>query len=489
MHDQGERAARPMNSTLPRVGMWTLAREEIRALPRTAFGLGAIAVVFGLFAPIGAMLYGGEGDVDDVLIFTWLVAELVVAIVLAARVAAARRSRFVESIYTTPLDQPTWFAAQAIVGVVLALLVLLAQVPFLLVIFAFVGVPAAVPALFVSALGMGAFAVALGLFCGVIVGESGPGAAAGIAGGVGFLSFMLFLFHGLALSNPPSLMQEWLLRATSLSPMTLVATGTGVEIFDAHVVEWWRPALGLVALVCGLAGAAWWSYTRAQGPLGWDARGGRAIVVALVALAILTPVASAALEYKEVDDGVGFPYDPGEHTQVAFVARGAPLGEKTFTLYEILGAPDLPRGEDVEVDVLVLLMVPDGTTVRGVRIQLEGSDVVRVVSGGSLSVPDGTPSGRAPPGEGWESVSNLAPRPVYRVPAMLRAMSVEAIANSPSPVTIRTDFVADGRALSSEARMLLDGEIPGGQPLLALAGTPIPLAAAAALVIRKIRAR
>ncbi|HUR69504.1 MAG TPA: hypothetical protein VM370_09685 [Candidatus Thermoplasmatota archaeon] len=475
--------------TLPQVSVWTLAREEIRALPRTAFGLGAIAVVFGLFVPIGAMLYGGEGDVDDVLIFTWLVAELVVAIVLAARVAAARQSRFVESLYTTPLDQPTWFAAQAIVGVVLALLVLLAQVPFLLVILAFVGVPAALPPLLVSALGISAFAVALGLFCGVIVGESGPGAAAGIAGGVGFLSFMLFLFQGLALSEPPSPMQDWLIRVTSLSPISLVAAGTGVDLFNVVAIEWWRPTLGFVALVGGLFGAAWWSYTRAQGPLGWDARGGRAIVVALVALAVLTPVASAAVEFEEIEDPIGFPYDPGEHTQVAFVARGAPLGDETFTLYEILGAPDLPRGEDVEVDVLVLLMVPDGTTVRGVRIELEGSDVVRVISGGSLSVPDGTPSGRAPPGEGWESVSKLAPRPVYRVPAVLRALSVEAIANSPSPVTIRTDFVADGRALHSEARMLLDGEVPGGQPLLALAGAPLPLAAAAALVSRKIRTR
>jgi hypothetical protein len=472
-----------------KVSVWTLAREELRALPRTAFGLGAIAVVFGLFAPLAAMLYGGEGDVDDVLIFTWLVAELVVAIVLAARVAAARRSRFVDSLYTTPLDQPTWFAAQAIVGVVLALLVLLAQVPFLLVILALVGVPAAVPALFVSALGMGAFAVALGLFCGVIVGESGPGAAAGIAGGVGFLSFMLFLFHGLGVTGSPSPMQEWVLRATSLSPMTLVATATGVELFDNHVVEWWRPTLGFVALVGGLGAAAWWSYTRAQGPLGWDARGGRAVVVALVALAVLTPVASAALEYEEIEETYGFPYDPGEHTQVAFVPRGAPLHDETFTLYEILGAPDLPRGEDVEVDVLVLLMVPDGTTVRGVRIQLEGSDVVRLVSGGSLSVPDGTPSGRARSGEGWESVSHLAPRPVYRVPAVLRALSVEAIANSPSPVTVHTDFVADGRAMSSEALMLLDGEVPGGQPLLGLAGAPLPLAAAAALVTRKIRTR
>lgn len=478
-----------MTSTLPRVGVWTLASEEIRALPRTAFGLGAIAIVLGLFAPLGAMLYGVEGDVSDTLIFTWLVAELVVAIVLAARVAAARRSRFVESLYTTPLDQPTWFAAQAIVGVVLALLVLLAQAPFLVVIVALIGVPAGLPALFVSALGMGAFAVALGLFCGVVVGDSGPGAAAGLAGGVAFLSFLLFLFHGLAVSSPPSALQPWILRATSLSPLTLVVAGTGVDLFGTRVVEWWRPTLGLLALVAGLVVAAWWSYARAQGPLGWDARGGRAAVVALVALALVTPVASAAVEYEEVEDDVGFPYEPGEHTQVAFVARGAALTDRTFTLYEILGAPDLPLDEDVEVDVLVLLMVPDGTTVRGVRIEVEGSDVLRVVSGGSLVVADGTPSGRARPGEGWDSASDVAPRPVFRVPAVLRATSVDAIGNSPAPVWVHTDFIADGRPLSSDARMILDGEITAGPPLLALAGAPLPLAALAALVTRKIRTR
>lgn len=472
-----------------RVGSLTLAREELRALPRNAFALGAVAVVLGLFAPMAAMIYGGADGVRDTLIFTWLVGELVVAIVVAARVAAARRSRFVDSLYTTPLEQRTWFAAQAIVGAALALLVLAVQLPFLVVNVALVGVPAALPVMLVAALGMAAFAVALGLFCGVIVSGAGSGAAAGLAGGVGFVSFVLFLFHGLFLEGPPTPTQAMLLRATSLSPLSLVTDGVGIDIFERVPANDWRPVLGLAALVVGLAGAAWWSYTRAQGPLGWDARGGRAVVVALVALAVVGPVASAEVTFHERAPDEGLFYSGGEHTQVAFVPRGEPLHKETFTLSEIYDSPDLALGRDVELDALVLVLVPDGTNVRGVRIQVEGSNAVRVVGGGSLTVADGAPDGRVRPGAGWNAVAEGAPRPVYRVPVVLRVVDVVAISDSPALVEVHTEFLADGRALASHARMVLDGEIAGGRAYVALAGAPLPLAALTTLVVRKIRTR
>lgn len=477
----------PLRTT--RVGVLTLAREEIRSLPRPTFALGAVVVVLGLLAPIGAFAYGGEGGVEDTLVFTWLVAELVVAVVVAGRVAAARRSRFVDSLYTTPLDQRTWLAAQAIVGVVLAILVLAAQLPFLLVHVALLGVPATLPALLLGALAMGAFAVALGLFCGVIVGDAGPGAAAGLAGGVAFTTFVLLLFHGMAAAAPPSPAQPWLLRITALSPLALVMGGVGVHVFDVAPAAAWRPFLGLAGIVAGLAGAAWCAYTRAQGPLGWDSRGGRGLVAALVALAVLAPVASAEVTFREEGSDESFALSQGEHTQVAIVARGAPIHDKAFTLSEVYGAPDLPLGQDVEADALVLLMVPAGTLVRGVHIEVEGSATVRIVSGGSATVPDGAPSGHALPGAGWEATGQGPARPVYRVPVVLRAVSVEALGESPALVEVHTEFLADGRALASHARIPLDGEVAGAIAMLGLAGLPLPAAALGTLVARKLRTR
>lgn len=478
-----------MESRSARVALFSLVREELRALPRNGFGLGAVVVVLGVLAVVAAFGYGES--VRDMLVFTWLVGVLVVGIVVAARVAAARRSRFVDSLFTTPLEGATWFAAQAVVGCVLVVMVLVVQAPFLLLHAAYLGAPALLPNLLVAALFMGAFAVALGLFCGVAVGESGPGAAAGLAGGIGFVAFVLLIVHGLALSGPATPMQATVLRVTSLSPLALVVDGAGIRIFNALPAAAWRPFVGLAGLIFGLAAAAWVAYTRAQGPLGWESRrrGPRVAVVALAAFALVVPVATAEVSFREADDAPYAYYSPGEYTQVAFVPRGSAIHDETFTLSEIYQSPDLPVGEDVELDALVLLLLPAGTSVRGVRIEIEPSDGLLVVSGGKLSAGDTVPSERARPGAGWETLSDGPARPVYRVPVTLRATSVDTLAEAALAVQIHTNFVADGRALASHTTFTFDGEVRGATAQLMLAGLPLPLLALGALVTRKLRTR
>lgn len=276
-----------------RVGALTLAIEEIRALPRHTFALAASAVLLALLAPFAALVMEGDESLREYLIFLWIVAELVVGIVLAARIASARRTRFVDSLYTTPLEMRTWLAAQLLVGAFLALLVLAVQLPFVLVHTAYLGFPTYLPQILLATLGVAAFSIALGAFCGVVVGNAGAGAAAGLAGGVGFFSFVFFIIHGVAGSMPPSSTQSLMLHLSALSPLALVIDATGITVFGNLALTPWRASVGLAALVLGLGGAAWIAYTRAQAPLSWERRGMRAPIVALVALAILTPVANA----------------------------------------------------------------------------------------------------------------------------------------------------------------------------------------------------
>ena len=407
-----------MASLASRVRLRSLVREELRALPRNTFALAAVAVVFGVLAVPISFLYAGEAGLEETLLMTWLVLPLVVGIIVASRVAGARRTRFVDSLYTTPLDQRTWIAAQAVVGATLGLLVLALQVPFLVVFVAWLGVPAGLPAIALAALGVAAFAVALGLFCGVVVGEASPLAGAGLAGGLSFVSFILFLAHSVLMQEAPTSGRDLWLRVTALSPVSLAADAAGIGIAGKTPVDAWRPAAGLASLIVGLAGAAWLAYTRAQGPLGWERGRGCAAVVALVALGVMAPVATAEVSFQDTAGG-GPSYVPGENTWVAFVARGQAIHDGSFSYSEIFDAPALPRGEDVEYDALVLLLSPPGASVRAVHIEVKGSDVVRVVAGGELRVPGGEPEAVVPaPNDG-------EPRGVYRVPVTLRALSVE----------------------------------------------------------------
>lgn len=480
-----------MASAFHRVSALTLAREEIRTLPRQTFALGAVAVLLAIFAPLAAGALEGTSAMRDYLMFLWVVAQLVVAIVLAARVAAARRTRFVESLYTTPLQPRSWLAAQALVGAALAGLVLLAQVPFILVHVGFVGVPDQLLAVFAAALGTAAFAVAFGLFCGVVVGDSGPGAAAGLAGGVGFLSFILLLVHGVMAMNPPSPTQAVVLRLTALSPVTLAVDATGIDPFGIAPGQPWRAVAGLAALVLGLGGAAWVAYTRGQGPLGWEPRRARAPVVALVALALLVPVATASVAYVEQPEEGDWVLQHGEHTRVAFVPRGAPITDEHFEMYAFFMWDELEAGRDNERDALVMLMVPEGEAVRDVRIEVKGSDTLLLVDGGRASFPTGAPEGRARAGESFDddAVATGPLRPVYRVPVVLRPVDPVAIRDSPGLVEVETTFTKGGAKLASHTRMTLDSDVPGGSLALLAAGTPLPLAAFAALVTRRLRTR
>lgn len=480
-----------MTSSSVRVGAWALAREEIRALPRNLFAMGAVAALLIVLVPVAAFGLEGEGAIVDMLVFLWLVAMLIVAVVVAARVASVRSSRFVDSLFTTPLEQATWLAAQALVGAFLVLLVLLAQLPFVLVHVALVGAPAGLAAVAVAAIAVGAVAVALGLFCGVVVGEAGPGAAAGLAGGFGFLAFVLLLVHAAALSLSPTPTREVLLHVAALSPLALAIDAAGVELLAAQSEEPWRPALGLVALVAGLGGAAWLAYTRAQGPLGWEPRGGRQVVAALVALAVLVPVVSAGGAYRDAEQSAGFAYSHGELTRIGFVEPGAPVTDEAFTVRAFFEMEEMTLGEDLELDVLVMLLTPQSARVRDVRIAIEGSERVQVVDGGRAHVRDGVPVSHARPTEGFaEGPAEDAPlRPVYRVPVTLRPLEVEAPLGSFAPISVATSFTADGRTQESLAKITLEANLRGASAILALAGAPLPLAAIGAILARRIRTR
>ena len=468
-----------------------LAREDIRALPRQTFALGAVAFVLALLAPFSGLVLDGPDEFREYLIFTWLMAQLVVAIVLAGRIASARRARFVESLYTTPLAARSWLGAQFLVGAFLAALVVAAQLPFLLVHVALVGVPPMLGPLFLAALGMAAFAVAFGVFCGVVVGESGAGAAAGLAGGVGFVTFVMFLVHGMASGLPPTPTQELVLRLTALSPLALVIDATGTGPFASAPEAPWRALVGLGSLVVGLASAAWVAYTRAQGPLGWEPRRARWGVVALVALALVLPVASASVTYVEVEEEPSFVLAHGDHTRVAFVPRGAEVTDLRFSLAAPFYWDDLLHGQENELDVLVMLLVPEDEQPRQVRIGVSGSPQIQVVSGGVLAVADGAPAGRARAGEtfGKDPEPTGPLRPVYRVPVVLRPVEASALQGSPGLVEIDTVYVLGGRTLESQARVTLASDIPGASTALLFAGAPLPLLAIGSLVTRRIRTR
>lgn len=482
-----------MPPRLPAVRFSTLVLQDLRALPRHVFGMGALAVLLALEAAFGYAAAHGRDGVPIYLFFTWVAAPLLVGVVVAARVAAARRSRFVDSLFTTPLTQRTWLASQLAVGAILVLGVLVASSPFLLVHLGHVPPPPELAPMLVAGFGVGAFAVAMGVFAGVVVGDAGPGAASAIAGGAGLAAFLGFIAEGILGSGDAGAIHPALLRIAHLSPVALALDASGGSVvLGLAPAQGWGAALGLTVMVAGLLAAGWLAYTRQQGPLGWESQrgtGARWALVALVALALVTPVAAASVSYHAAGDHGRFLLEGDEKELVTVAARDAPLTDASLTLLSLFRQEPLAHGEDNARDVLVALRVPVNATVRDLHVRFEGGDAFVVQGGLDAAAPE--PAGRAHEtrGIGFPGEPQGEERNVYRIPVTVRPVQAHALLESRGTLHVRIDYVADGVPRQSDAALTLVSDIPGAAAQVLAAGALLPLACVGGLVARKVRTR
>jgi hypothetical protein len=95
-------------------GVVTLYLEELRALPRGRFAwLGAAVILFA----VGALATVGTQDtwLDGYGIIAYGVIPLGFIPVAAVAMASPRANRFVESIFTAPVDRRSWLLAKILV--------------------------------------------------------------------------------------------------------------------------------------------------------------------------------------------------------------------------------------------------------------------------------------------------------------------------------------------------------------------------------------
>ena len=468
------------------VSVLALAKADLVTLPRNLFGLGAVTVFLAFLAFVQTVALLGPTALRDVLMFMLVVAQFLVAVVLAARVAAARRTRFVDSLFTTPLGQRTWLLAQAVVGLALAGALFVVHIPVIVVTMAYLGVPHMLWPTLGAGAAMAVFAVALGLFCGVIVGQAGGGAAAGLAGGFGFLSFVGLIVHGAFATDPTA---ATIARIAAVSPLTLVVEAFGVDIWGFVPAEPWLALLGFASITLGLAGAAWLAATRHQSPLGWEPRGkgARLGLAVLVAVSLAAPAALATTAFQDIDAPQSWIREPGEFTRIAVVERGTPISDDQFTYDFSYGWSPLRFGQDNEVDALVMLLVPADAAIRAVEVKVSAVEDITLVSGGRETIADGQPDGRAR--TEMTAGDPDALHPVYRIPMTLRPNNADALLGSVSVLQIDTRYQDDGRPYTSKAEMSIHSDVPTARPVLLAAALPPPFLALAGIVVRRIKTR
>src|SRR5580692_1184065 len=145
----------------------TLYVEELKALMRGRFAwLGAAVVLLA----VGGVATVGTQDtwLDGYGIIAYFLVPLAFIPLAAGAIASPRANRFVESVFTAPVERRDWFVAKVLVLLTLAAVYYVALVPMMLVYAYHVGMPPLLEKFLMYAPGSLAVSIAIGTLIGVL---------------------------------------------------------------------------------------------------------------------------------------------------------------------------------------------------------------------------------------------------------------------------------------------------------------------------------
>src|ERR1700722_13332460 len=173
-----------------RMSIRTLYVEELKATMRGLFSwLGAAVILFALGGLATAST--PEGWLDAYAVIAYLLAPLAFIPLAAGAIASPRANRFVESIFTAPVERGDWFAAKILVLLTVAAAYYAALLPMLVVYVSHVGLPLLLRKCLLASPALLVGSIAIGALIGVLF--IGRSIAAPVATGVG----VLFVYAGM----------------------------------------------------------------------------------------------------------------------------------------------------------------------------------------------------------------------------------------------------------------------------------------------------
>lgn len=357
----------------------TLYVEELRATMRGRFALVGAGVI--LFA-VGCVATVGTQDtwLDGYGIIAYFLVPLAFIPLAAAFVAGPRANRFVESLFTAPVERRDWLTAKILVLVTMAAAYYVALVPMVLVYTHHVGVPLLLQKLLIWAPCLLLVSIAIGTLIGVLfIGESiaapaatGMGVLLAYAGFVPLQELLVAQGNGATRTG----------HLTLMSPAVLLKNAFGFTLAVGSIpATTTRTWISLAAVVIVAFALAVWAFLRAQGVETWEASRGQRWVIALGIVAILVlPVAMADTNYdKPAPHATNAPSiqrlfsRAGSSLALAWPG-GQPPARCCSTILNRDEWPPFGTDEDTRRDLLVLLPVENTQSVSEVRLQVMGEN-------------------------------------------------------------------------------------------------------------------
>jgi hypothetical protein len=458
---------------------------------RGRFALISAGVV--LFA-VGCVATVGTQDtwLDGYGIIAYFLVPLAFIPLAAAFLASPRANRFVESVFTAPVERRDWLISKLLVLITLAAAYYLALIPMVLVYTHHVGVPLLLQKLLIWAPCLLVTSIAVGTLIGVLF--IGKSIAAPTAMGMG----VLLVYAGFV----P--LQELLVaqgngatrtgHLTLVSPAVLLKNAFGFTLavgsIPATTTCTWISLLAVV--ICALALAVW-AFLRAQGVETWEASRSQRWIIAFGIIAIIVlPVVLADTNYdKPAPHATNAPSiqrlfsRAGSSLALAWPG-GQPPARCCSTILNRDEWPPFGTDEPTRRDLLVLLPVETAQRITNVHLQVVGENGLQAAASPDTLAPPTAPletraypTDSGPPAADGHHVVNGW---VVRIPVTLTPTQPWDIGGVRYPLRVTGTYQVAGESAprTFSARAAIDAQVSKAIYEMGVASLILPLACFAA---------
>src|ERR1700693_288654 len=357
----------------------TLYVEELRATMRGRFallGAGVVLLAIGCVATVGTQ----DTWLDGYGIIAYFLVPLSFVPLAAVALASPRANRFVESVFTAPVERRDWLIAKILVLVTIAASYYVALVPMALVYTHHVGVPLLLQKLLIWAPCLLVASIAMGTLIGVLfIGESiAAPAATGMGVLLAYAGFVPLQELLVAQGNGATRTGHLML----MSPAVLLKNAFGFTLAVGSIpATTTRTWISLLTVIIGAFALAVWAFLRAQGVETWETTRGQRWILSLgITFIVVLPVLMADTNYDApAPHGTNAPaiqrlFARAGSSLALTWPGGQPPVRCCSTILNRDEWPPFGTDEPTRRDLLVLLPVDSTQPVTDVHLQVTGEN-------------------------------------------------------------------------------------------------------------------
>lgn len=473
--------------------MLILYIEELKAIMRGRFAwLGAAVILLA----IGGVATVGTQDtwLDGYGIIAYGLVPLAFIPLAAVAIASPRSNRFVESVFTAPVERRDWLIAKILVLATLAASYYVALVPMQLVYTHHVGLPFLLGRFLRWTPGIMIASIAIGTLIGVLF--IGRSIAAPAAAGMG----VLLAYVGLVPLQELMVARGYGATRSGhiafVSPAVLLKNALGFTLavgsIPASIARTW---LSLLVVVIGALVLAVWIFLRVQGVETWEAtRSQRWTIAFAISAIVLLPVMLADTNYDA----------PAPPPNLAPTLRGI-FGRGTGTVAMVSPGGKFPvrccspllnretaalgTDEPNLEEILLLLPVEASQSVTGLRVEIVGENGLQLTTGSPHQLEPHTYANDAGPvGVDGRHILNgwIARVPATMIPAKPWDIGGNRYALN---ITATYQVASDAQPRTFSARGAVEAEVSSAIYEMGAASSVLPLICFGAAFIRWRRTR